>query len=199
MVVKTYYPLIAQEILTHLKEGLMLDLGTGPGYLPIEIASKNPSVRVVGIDLARRLVRTARENAIKADVAESVVFETGNAGRLRFKDRTFDMVISTGMLHTLKNPETVLRESYRVLKNGGEAWIWDPAHISAGIDPKRWKASLKPRERLLYRIFLVFGRINRPHYYTKDEAEKIIRQTAFSVNELEERGGEIRMRLQKFH
>ena len=41
MVVKTYYPLIAQEILTHLKGGMMLDLGTGPGYLPIEITAHN--------------------------------------------------------------------------------------------------------------------------------------------------------------
>lgn len=197
MVGETYYPRIAREILVHLGEGLILDLGTGPGYLPIEIARQNPKVKVVGIDLARGLIRTARENAVKAAVTRIASFETGNAARLRFRDCTFDLVVSTGMFHTLKDPVMVLRECCRVLKVAGEAWIWDPAQISAGIDVKRWRASLTPMERLLYRGFLLFSRVNRPHYYTKKEAESLVGQTAFKVIEIEGGGGEIRMRLKK--
>lgn len=48
-----------------------------------------------------------------------------------------------------------------------------------------------------YLTFLLFGRINRPHYYTKEEAESLVWQTAFKVIKIEGKGGEIRMRLKK--
>ena len=79
MAIEGYYRRIAGEIASHLKEGIILDLGTGPGYLPIEIARMSPAIRVVGIDLGRTLIKMARANAIKAGVADRLDFRTGNA------------------------------------------------------------------------------------------------------------------------
>ena len=121
MVITSYYGPVAEEIVTSLKAGTILDLGTGPGYLPIEIVKRSPSIRVIGIDLTRKLINTAKRNALKNGVADRLHFEVGNASRLRFENNYCDMVISTGMLHSLKDPVRVLRECYRVLKQGGEA------------------------------------------------------------------------------
>jgi ubiquinone/menaquinone biosynthesis C-methylase UbiE len=122
MVIESYYRPVAAEIVAHLNEGTILDMGTGPGYLPVEIAKRSPALTVIGVDLSRKLIEIARSNASKAGLADQLTFKSGNAGRLEFSDSSFDMVISTGMLHSLKEPVAVLQEIHRVLKAGREAW-----------------------------------------------------------------------------
>ena len=46
---------------------------------------------------------------------------------LRFGSNFYDIVISTGAFHAWKKPSRVLNECWRVLKPGGQAWIYDPA------------------------------------------------------------------------
>ena len=115
-VIESYYRDVAYEIVSHLSGGTILDIGTGPGYLPIEIAKRASEVRIVGIDLSRKLIEMARSSAAEAGLSDRLRFQIGNAGRLDFEDSTFDMIISTGMLHSLKDPVKVLQEIYRVLK-----------------------------------------------------------------------------------
>jgi len=114
LVIKTYYAQVAEEILSRCHHGLFLDLGTGPGYLPIEIAKRAPAVRIIGIDLSRPLIRMASANALKSGCASRVHFEVGNAANLRFGKESFDGVISTGMLHVLRDPVSTLLECWRV-------------------------------------------------------------------------------------
>ena len=52
MVIESYYRRLSEEIVSHLGKGIILDLGTGPGYLPIEIVKRSSSIRVDGIDLS---------------------------------------------------------------------------------------------------------------------------------------------------
>ncbi|MEJ2726819.1 MAG: class I SAM-dependent methyltransferase, partial [Deltaproteobacteria bacterium] len=170
LVVEDYYMGIAQEIADFLNAGLILDLGTGPGYLPIEIVKRSPQLHVVGIDLSRRLIKMAQSKAFKAGLDDRLHFEMGNAARLTYHDNTYDMVISTGMLHVLRDPLQVLKESYRVLKPGGEAWIYDPARVTSQVDMKTWRASLSLSEKLMKVIFSLFARLNPPHHYDKGQA-----------------------------
>lgn len=197
MVIDSYYSEVAEEVVSRLKSGVILDLGTGPGYLPIEIVKRAPDIRIDGIDLTPRLIKMAQENAAKAGLADKLHFEVGNAAKLRFPDNSYDMVISTGMLHSLKDPVKVLRECYRVLKPGGEAWIYDPARVSSQVDTRQWKASLTLRERLLYRLFTLFSPINRPHWYNREKAVRLISATDFKDYSIETRGEEIRIKLRK--
>ena len=104
----------------------MLDLGTGPGYLPIEILKRSSGIKIIGVDLSRRLIHMARDNARRAGLSDRLSFEFGNSSRLRFNDGEFDMVLSTGMLHSLKQPVRVFQEIYRVLKKGGIIRISTP-------------------------------------------------------------------------
>ena len=71
LVIAKYYSQVAGEVVSCLREGLVLDLGTGPGYLPIEIAKKAPLIRCDGIDLSRKLIRLARKNARKEGTFKS--------------------------------------------------------------------------------------------------------------------------------
>jgi len=197
MVIDSYYSQVAEEVASRLKSGTILDLGTGPGYLPIEIVKRAPSIKVDGVDLASKLIRIARGNAVGAGVADKLHFEVGNATRLRFEDGSYDMVLSTGMLHMLKNPVKVINECYRVLKSGGEAWIYDPAKVSSQIDVRKWKASLTLWERFLYRLFTLFSPFNPPHTYSREQVIEMLATTDFKEYWIEEGDNEIRLKLRK--
>ena len=197
MVIESYYRPVAGEIVTHLSEGTILDLGTGPGYLPLEIVKRSPTINVIGVDLSRKLIEIARSNAAKAGLAERLAFQAGNAGRLEFADSAFDMVISTGMLHSLKEPVAVLQEIHRVLKANGEAWIFDPAKVASAVDRKRWRASLDLRERFFLWLFQLFGLHKPIKTYTREQAIALIAQTDFENYRIDARENEIRIKLKK--
>jgi ubiquinone/menaquinone biosynthesis C-methylase UbiE len=197
LVIESYYIGVAEEIVSSFKGGLLLDLGTGPGYLPIEIVKKSPSIRCDGIDLSGRLIRMARVNARKAGVADRLNFEVGNAAHLRSQDESYDMVISTGMLHMLKDPVKMLMECYRVLRPGGEAWIYDPARVSSQMDKEKWKASLNFIEKFSYILFKLYLRICPPYTYSREQVEEIIGATKFKEYEIAEEDEEIKVKLRK--
>ena len=197
LVIERYYRRVAEEIVSEFREGRMLDLGTGPGYLPIEIAKKTPLVTVVGIDLSRPFIRMAGEKALQAGLERRVQFEVGNATKLSFEDESFDRVISTGMLHMLKDPAKMFRECYRILKSGGQAWIFDPARVSSQIDKERWKESFTFLERWIYPLLGLYSRINPPHVYTREQLVSMIESSSFQEYEMEEDAGEWRIRLRK--
>jgi ubiquinone/menaquinone biosynthesis C-methylase UbiE len=134
----------------------------------------------------------ARENATRAGVADKLHFEVGNAAKLQFEDSSYDMVISTGMLHMLKDPIKVLRECYRVLRVGGEAWIYDPAQVSSQIDVRKWKASLTFGERFLYRLFTLLRPFNPLHIYDREQVVEMIAATNFKEYWIEEEDNEIK-------
>ena len=113
---------IANDVVTKMGKGTILDLGSGTGYLAIEIARKASGLQVYGIDLSKRMVKIAGRHAKGVDNAR---FVFGNAAGLPFRDNSIDLVVSTGASHHWKTPRLVFEECYRILKPGGEAWIYD--------------------------------------------------------------------------
>jgi ubiquinone/menaquinone biosynthesis C-methylase UbiE len=197
LVVEQYYRPVAEEIVSGFREGRLLDLGTGPGYLPLEIARRAPLVVVVGVDLSRPLIRIARQKALQEGVAHRVRFEPGNATKLKFQEQSFDRVISTGMLHMLKDPLKMLKECRRVLKAQKEAWIYDPARVSSQIDKAQWKRSFTLFERWVYPFLAFYSRINPPRTYTAEQLAFMIESASFKDYTIEEDAGEWRIRVRK--
>jgi ubiquinone/menaquinone biosynthesis C-methylase UbiE len=197
MAIDSYYRPLAEEIVSCKAQGTILDLGTGPGYLPIEIARRSPSIEIIGIDLSRKLIHMARQNAAAAGFNDRLKFQLGNAARLQFAETVFDMVISTGMLHSLKKPVKVLKEIYRVLKSGGEAWVYDPAKVVSYIDRKKWKASLNYRERFFLWSFGLFGLHKPIETYDPEQIKAMILATEFTNYHIDKEKDEIKIKLRK--
>ena len=107
------------------KDGLVLDLGSGPGVIPIKIATKCKGLEVLGVDLSEAMLQIARKNLQAAGLGSRVRFERADAKRLDFPDCTFDAVISNSLLHHLQDPRIALVEAARVLKPGGAVLIRD--------------------------------------------------------------------------
>ena len=197
LAIESYYHQIAEEVVSVFKEGTILDLGTGPGNLPVEIIKRAPGIQIIGIDLSRQLIRMARARSLEAGLSKHIVFEVANASNLRFNDGSFDMIISTGMLHSLKKPSSVLKEIYRVLKQDGDAWIYDPAKIIQYIDKSKWRASLNPRERFFLWLFALLGLLKPITVYSSNQVIPLIEEAGFKLYTVDEGDGEIKIKMKK--
>lgn len=197
LVIEGYYSQVADEIVSSFTTGTILDLGTGPGYLPVEIVKRKPNLNIIGIDLSKKLIQMAQANAAKAGLSSQLGFEVGNAANLRFDNDVFDMVISTGMLHSLKDPVRVLKEIYRVVTKGGQAWIFDPAKVASDVDRAKWKASLSFGDNFYLRLFKFLGLHKPIATYRRDEVLPMIEASGFKNYNIEEKDNEIRIKLMK--
>jgi len=161
---------IANDIVAKMRSGTILDLGSGPGHLSIDIAKRSPGLQVYGIDLSRRMVKIARRHAKGVNNAR---FVFGNAAKLPSKDNSIDLVISTGALHHWKTPRLVFDECYRVLKAGGEAWIYDgcPEVFHNPADRKRLS------EEYGFFVGRLGPRVSTLHGFTREEYQTVIKDT----------------------
>jgi SAM-dependent methyltransferase len=101
----------------------MLELGSGPGELALEVAQRLLGIRIVGVDLAGTMVETASARAGSAGLGDRVRFVLGDAAALPFGDETFE--VSTLSLHHWVEPESVFSEIGRVPRPGGVALVHD--------------------------------------------------------------------------
>lgn len=189
--VRDYYESVASQVLERVPAGRVLDIGTGPGRLPIAIASKNKYVRVTGLDLSPDMIRMASRLAAKKGLS-NVDFKAGSASELPFGDREYDLVISTLSFHHWKEPERALDEIYRVLREGSEAWIYD---IPKKVNPQVW-GDLKKRYGFFAPTFTYFHTFTEPFYDEKKLAE-IAMDSRFKKFEVDYRLMTYRLRLYK--
>lgn len=103
----------------------VLEIGSGPGELALEIARRLPSTEIVGIDLADAMIQRAAERAQVEGLRERVRFIHADAAGLPLADGTFDVVVSTLSLHHWADPASVFAEIARVLRPDGVALIYD--------------------------------------------------------------------------
>ena len=101
----------------------LLDVGTGPGVLLVELATARPDLRLTGVDLSADMITSARRNL--APFADRATARVGNVTDLPFADDSFDLVVSSLSLHHWDDPESAAPELARVLRPGGHVYIYD--------------------------------------------------------------------------
>lgn len=115
----------------------VLDVGCGRGLLLIGAAQRLTSGTAVGIDiwsnvdLSSNRPEATMENARRAGVADRVEVKNADAQQLPFADASFDVVISSLVLHNIPSRagrQQAVREIARVLKPGGRIAVLDLRH-----------------------------------------------------------------------
>ena len=190
-----YYRRVALEIVAFIDHGKLLDLGTGPGYLPIEIVKLAPCIRIDAVDSSKKMIEKARRNAAEAGVSNEIDFHLGNANKLRVANSTYDMIVSTGAFHAWKRPERVIAECYRVLKPGKDVWIYDPAQIST---EKTLKLCQEQNKSGWGRIACKWASSTASTSgRTVSQTHEMLSRTSFTNYQIEHRQGEIKITLKK--
>jgi SAM-dependent methyltransferase len=118
-----FHAVAADVAATHPRR--VLDVGTGPGALAIEVARACSGCLVTGVDLAPEMLASAGARAREAGVEGRVTFEVADAVALPMADGVFDVAVSTLSLHHWRDPAAVVRELHRVVRPGGRVLIYD--------------------------------------------------------------------------
>jgi ubiquinone/menaquinone biosynthesis C-methylase UbiE len=93
-----------------------LDAGCGPGWLTVELARRHH--RVCALDAAAGMLAIARSN-LREPSADSVSFHQASIDALPFRNESFDLICSAGVIEYLPRYDVVVREFWRALKPGG--------------------------------------------------------------------------------
>jgi len=165
---------IALTIIQRIEKGILIDIGSGTGFLSIEIAKRAPDLKIYGIDLSKKMVEIATRNA--RDI-KNVQFKLSNATSLPFEDESIDFIVSTGSFHHWQNPVKVFNECYRVLKSNREAWIYD------GCSDLPEEEDNELLRKFGFLRYLISSRIPKLHGFTWEEynikIKNILDQTKF--------------------
>lgn len=108
-----------------VENGVLLDVGTRAGLIPLKILWNNENFLSIGVDGSAAMIERARETATAWDLGERAFFQVGDARKMRLKNSYFDLIVSDGVLHTFTDPISVLSEIGRVVKPGGGILIRD--------------------------------------------------------------------------
>lgn len=105
--------------------GNILDAGCGFGGTLLHLAAHFPQATCVGLDRSEPLLALARETAAAQGLAQRARFEKADVQAIPYPDNSFEVVISTNVLHHVADPLAMLGEIERVLAPKGMLYIAD--------------------------------------------------------------------------
>jgi 2-polyprenyl-3-methyl-5-hydroxy-6-metoxy-1,4-benzoquinol methylase len=113
-----------REYFPEFTEGHILDLGCGPGDIPVRIARALPSCRITAVDASEPMVRLAEEAVRKAGLSDRITFRCE-----RFQDLAgvsiVDAAISNSLLHHVPNPLQFWHKLRLAVKPGSPVLVMD--------------------------------------------------------------------------
>jgi ubiquinone/menaquinone biosynthesis C-methylase UbiE len=182
---------LAVKIADTIEAGEILDVGSGPGHLAIELTGLLPDIKIVGLDMSASMIEVAKKNVAEQGVADRVTFRQGDAAEIPFADFAFDFVVSSWSLHLWKDPARVFAEIYRVLKPGCEALIYDARKHPPAEEVRRW---MRATDSMVMRFGL---RHSFNEGYTAKDIEGIVGDIPFEKVGVQVKGADLEIRLKK--
>lgn len=135
----------------------VLEIGCGPSGIIFQIDTAKHRIGIEPMELGNLVGEDWKKSIVKKGVGENLPFE----------DNSFDIVISFNALDHAINPDGVIRETSRVLRDNGDFLIW----IYTLRDTYR------PLQGVLNRLDPP-----HPHHFTYDEIISKVDSNSFRIN-----------------
>ena len=104
---------------------VVLDAATGTGELCIEICTRWPEVRAVGVDFSPRMLAVAKKKLESRALANRPSLALGDGRLLPIKSGSVDVVTMAFGIRNIQERRQVLAEFLRVLRGGGQLLIME--------------------------------------------------------------------------
>ena len=101
----------------------LLDIATGTGDFVIMAAQMLKPERLVGADISEGMLEIGRQKAMKAGLADTIMFDKQDCLALTYEAETFDAVTAAFGIRNFAKLDKGLAEMCRVLKTGGHLSI----------------------------------------------------------------------------
>ena len=127
----------------------MLDVGCGVGATPCYLA-KEVDYRVLGVNLADKMIDQSRERAKTASVEDRVEFRVADAHELPFEDNLFNAVIMESANIFFDDKTKLICDYSHVTKPGGHVGMTEMTWLKPPSPPLAIPQSLCSSLRLLW-------------------------------------------------
>jgi ubiquinone/menaquinone biosynthesis C-methylase UbiE len=185
------YARLAAKVAAAVEAGEILDVGSGPGHLAIELARLLPDAKIVGLDLSESMIEIAERSAAEQGVSDRVAFRQGDAAEIPFADCAFDFVVSSWSLHLWRDSTQVFAEIYRGLRPGCGALVYDARRHPPAEEVSKWMSTT---DSLVMRLGL---RHSFNEGYTAKDIEGIVSDIPFGKVEAQAKGADLEIWLEK--
>lgn len=136
---KEVISLTMKELSKEQNLGKVLELGCGTGAYTSYL--HKAAHEICATDYSDEMIEVARQ---KRGQLNNVIFTKANAMDLQFENESFDTIFMANLIHIIDDPDQLLKESRRVLKNNGQIII-----TSFAIDQMSFINKLKLANRYL--------------------------------------------------
>ena len=113
-----------REYFPEFSEGHVLDLGCGPGDIPIRLARAVPGCRITAVDASSPMIRLAEDKVRQAGLSDRITFRCE-----RFQDlagaNMADAAMSNSLLHHVPNPLQFWHKLRVAVKPGSPVLVMD--------------------------------------------------------------------------
>jgi ubiquinone/menaquinone biosynthesis C-methylase UbiE len=125
-----YFPMLSRIRSACPRPNVILDVGTGPGYLTLGLA-ENFSAKIHAIDINPTMHEITRGVLHEhGQLSERIQFDLVDVHKMPYPGDYADLVVSYTCYHHYYSPVLALRELFRVLRPGGALLIIDCQPIS---------------------------------------------------------------------
>ncbi len=150
------------------KPKYILDIATGTADIALEL-SKIDNSKITGVDISKKMLEIGRDKIKLKKLSNQIILESGDAENLIYSDESFDLITIGFGVRNFQNLKNGLKESYRVLKNGGVLIILETSVPQNSI--------IKYFYLLFSRTFipllgLIFSKDKMAYNYLQKSAEK---------------------------
>lgn len=185
---KSFYNLYLSnyQLLRHLKPIIKnkktLDVGCGDGTFTNELYKLGAKIQ--GVDISEKLIEYAKGNY------KNINFSVANASKLKFSNKSFDIVVSNLMVHYFKNLSHLFKEISRILKPGG-IFLFSFHHpfnevLKIQNSGKNDKLFITPYFHNDQYFWEMDGMRMKSYHHTFTEVSKKLKESSFYIEEIEE-------------
>jgi ubiquinone/menaquinone biosynthesis C-methylase UbiE len=168
---------ISTFIIKYIKQGKLLDIGTGPGRLLLEINKRIPQIDLFGLDISASMLDLAKQNLREIN---NVDLRVGNIVKTEYQDNFFDCIVSSGSFYNWDLPVEGLKEIFRILKPERTAYIFEShKDYNKELFNLRLKENLKGYNFIRKKISKHFLKKQLKMTYSIPEFDEIIKRSDF--------------------